>query len=781
MWISLKLKTGVKISEITGSPEAGNPHDMACLSFYKAVPGAKLHINNRQYGYRITFYDASYDEKYLYTYDYAPEESWTSHRRGFLQDAYLDWDYTFLESGYFRVSVRRKDGKNIAAADAARSGEILEYEMPEEKPERKPYFIEEAQRVSEKIERLRKPEALLFAVMTDTHYTVNGTWEDTVRNIAAVNQQVKFDAIIHLGDWTDGMVPADVTVDYVNRMKQELLKCGSPVYAALGNHDSNYFKGNSERLTIAAQKELYLPGQAGEAYYYIDFGEKGLRCIFLASFDPDEEPRYGFWPKELEWLERTLTETPESLCVLIFSHEAPLARLDYWADEIRGGSELIRILQAYQRRTKGKLLGYLYGHTHADYVDMSLDFPLISIGCAKCESFAGMKPAGAVCWERKRNTVSQELWDAVLADPETGTLQLIRFGAGRDRKTEVNRRMLQKARRTNIWAHRGASAYAPENTLPAFQLAADMKADGVELDVHLTRDKEIVVIHDEKLERVSNVAGRVQDYTLKELKQFQFNCKNPRFPQVQIPTLREVYELLKPYPMFVNVELKTERGLNAGIEEKTAALTQDMQMEERVIFSSFNHKSVLKMKRLLPEAKTGFLYETELADAARYARMHGVDALHPDKYLLNDPDFMWQCRENKIAVHPYTLNEMRELWDCYEKGTEAVITNEPFKAAALLAVWEKINGTAEQIYVWGTGIEARKLLECIPGERVAGYIQTKADKAAFRGMRIYTPEEIAGRSAAVEQIVVANVFTGEIKKTCREAGIEESRCIFLFP
>ena len=100
-------------------------------------------------------------------------------------------------------------------------------------------------------------------------------------------------------------------------------------------------------------------------------------------------------------------------------------------------------------------------------------------------------------------------------------------------------------RTTKVWAHRGASAYAPENTLEAFLLAAEQGADGVELDVQLTKDGEMVVVHDEEIDRVSDGSGFVKDYTLAELKTLNFNKTHPEYQDVKIPTLREVYEALK--------------------------------------------------------------------------------------------------------------------------------------------------------------------------------------------------------------------------------------------
>ena len=99
--------------------------------------------------------------------------------------------------------------------------------------------------------------------------------------------------------------------------------------------------------------------------------------------------------------------------------------------------------------------------------------------------------------------------------------------------------------KVKIFAHRGASAYAPENTLEAFRLAMEQGADGIELDVQMTKDGELVVIHDETIGRVSNGNGAVRDYTLEELKQFSVSNHFEQYPDVKIPTLREVLELVR--------------------------------------------------------------------------------------------------------------------------------------------------------------------------------------------------------------------------------------------
>lgn len=134
-------------------------------------------------------------------------------------------------------------------------------------------------------------------------------------------------------------------------------------------------------------------------------------------------------------------------------------------------------------------------------------------------------------------------------------------------------------KKMKIWAHRGASGYAPENTMEAFSEAVRRKADGIELDVQLTKDGEIVVIHDEKLERVSNGTGWVKDYTLKELRKLNFNKTFPEQGSARIPTLKEVYELMKKEDMLVNVELKTSIVFYEGLVDKVLDLAARMRME----------------------------------------------------------------------------------------------------------------------------------------------------------------------------------------------------------
>lgn len=232
-------------------------------------------------------------------------------------------------------------------------------------------------------------------------------------------------------------------------------------------------------------------------------------------------------------------------------------------------------------------------------------------------------------------------------------------------------------RNTKVWAHRGASGYAPENTIRAFQKAAEMKADGVELDIQLTKDGELAVIHDETVDRVSDGKGFVKDYTLRELKFLDVSRPVPGFKTARIPTLAEVLEELKPTEMTINIECKTGIFFYPGLEEKMVKLVKDLNMTERIWCSSFNHESVLRVKRLCPEIKTGFLISDVIIDVADYTKRHAVGALHPALYHMQDEELIRRCKKNGLAVHVWTVNDTRDMINLCGTGADAIITNYP--------------------------------------------------------------------------------------------------------
>ena len=234
-----------------------------------------------------------------------------------------------------------------------------------------------------------------------------------------------------------------------------------------------------------------------------------------------------------------------------------------------------------------------------------------------------------------------------------------------------------------VWAHRGASGYAPENTLPAFKLAAEMKADGVELDVQLTRDGVLAVCHDETIDRTSSGAGWLKDFTFDELRSLDFSNGNAAYEGVKIPAMEEVFDLLAPTGLTINIELKTGIVFYENIEEKILELAARKNWEDRVIYSSFNHYTVRRIKELNPAAKVGLLYADGPIDMPGYGHRLEADALHPAFYNLQYPNYMEDCRRYGLDVNVWTVNSAADLMKCREYGVNAVITNYPAKAREL--------------------------------------------------------------------------------------------------
>ncbi|MCL2030631.1 MAG: glycerophosphodiester phosphodiesterase [Oscillospiraceae bacterium] len=236
---------------------------------------------------------------------------------------------------------------------------------------------------------------------------------------------------------------------------------------------------------------------------------------------------------------------------------------------------------------------------------------------------------------------------------------------------------------TRIQAHRGASACRPENTPEAFALALEQGADGIELDVHLTKDGQVVVAHDARLERVSDGTGYIGDHTLKELKALNFGKLFPDGPVCRIPTLAEVFEQVRPSPLTVNIELKTTERLYPELPAKLAALTEEYAMGARVLYSSFNHYSLLHIKQINPEAKIGLLYELGMVDPWVYANYVGADAIHPHYFVIAAlPETVARCHENGVKVNVWTVDDPQAITLMMRCGVDGIITNRPDIAAA---------------------------------------------------------------------------------------------------
>lgn len=241
-----------------------------------------------------------------------------------------------------------------------------------------------------------------------------------------------------------------------------------------------------------------------------------------------------------------------------------------------------------------------------------------------------------------------------------------------------------KIRETKVWAHRGASGYRPENTMEAFELAIRQGADGIELDVHTSADGQLIVIHDETVDRVTDGTGLVGEKTLKELKDLKVSTSAEPEGIYRIPTLQEVLDLMRTTDMMVNIELKNSICFYPGMEEKVLKAVKEMKMEEQLIYSSFNHYSLLKMKQLDSQVQTGILFSDGWVNPAMYAKNLGINAVHPAVYHLKYPQFREEVKRAGLKMHVWTADKPEHIQLVKEAGAEAVITDYPDRAIALV-------------------------------------------------------------------------------------------------
>jgi len=230
-----------------------------------------------------------------------------------------------------------------------------------------------------------------------------------------------------------------------------------------------------------------------------------------------------------------------------------------------------------------------------------------------------------------------------------------------------------------IVGHRGAMGTAPENTAASFKKAIDEGADGIELDVHMTKDGHLVVIHDPTIDRTSNGKGFVKDFTLMELKQYDFGSSfDSKYAGEQILTLEEALEIVFNCSV-INIEIKNGPIFYEGIEEKVLKVIKDFNIAEKVVISSFNHYTINKISTLSTEIVCGILYMEGLFHPWEYARMVGAKAVHP-YYLSIVPEEIKRCHENDIMVNVFGVNDDPFFEMLIKAGVDAIITDFPERA-----------------------------------------------------------------------------------------------------
>lgn len=232
-----------------------------------------------------------------------------------------------------------------------------------------------------------------------------------------------------------------------------------------------------------------------------------------------------------------------------------------------------------------------------------------------------------------------------------------------------------------VIAHRGASGYYPENTLLAFKKALEIGVDGLEVDVHKSKDGELIVIHDEDIQRTFSGKGQILDKTLKDLKKYK--CRNFEFKnniECTIPTLREVIELIKDENILINIEAKTD-VIQYDLENDIIDLIEEYGLKDKILISSFNHKSIIKLKNIDDSINYGALYWSEEDyypedNIINYSKKIGVYSINVSNSLVNKEMVELAHREN-MKVLVYTVNTPIEMRKMIEYNVDGVFTDYP--------------------------------------------------------------------------------------------------------
>ncbi|MDR1599702.1 MAG: glycerophosphodiester phosphodiesterase [Oscillospiraceae bacterium] len=228
-----------------------------------------------------------------------------------------------------------------------------------------------------------------------------------------------------------------------------------------------------------------------------------------------------------------------------------------------------------------------------------------------------------------------------------------------------------------IWAHRGDSYNAPENTLPAFQLAINAGADGIELDAQRTADGVVVICHDDTIDRCSNGSGEVALMTLEELRQYDFSRGGKAAGGAVIPTLEETLALAAPSGLQVNVELKRARRDDPGLAEAALEVVRASGMMERVVFSSFEMVYLERMRRIAPDARLGILFDQRQRAPWDFAKAIGAEAMHAPLTRARLMEFAKRCHDAGLQVRLWTVDAPSAIERAIRCGVDGVITNRP--------------------------------------------------------------------------------------------------------
>jgi glycerophosphoryl diester phosphodiesterase len=236
-----------------------------------------------------------------------------------------------------------------------------------------------------------------------------------------------------------------------------------------------------------------------------------------------------------------------------------------------------------------------------------------------------------------------------------------------------------------IIGHRGIPSRMPENTMASFMAALGLGATGLETDVQMTKDGELVLIHDELVDRTTNGRGLVAAHAWSELRELDAGgWFHERYAGERIPRLSEFLAFAADKDILIDIEIKSGVVLYPGIEEKLIGMLHEYGVAHKTVISSFNHYALVTCKQIDSAIKTGILYFCGLYEPWVYAKSVGADALHPLFYSVR-PETIGGMRESGLDVYPFTVDAETDMKRLLALGVSGIITNRCDVLAGLAA------------------------------------------------------------------------------------------------
>ncbi len=234
--------------------------------------------------------------------------------------------------------------------------------------------------------------------------------------------------------------------------------------------------------------------------------------------------------------------------------------------------------------------------------------------------------------------------------------------------------------RTIVMAHRGVSSLAPENTLASVLKAMELGADYSEIDVQLTKDGEVVLLHDTRLKRTAGQAGALSEYTLDELRAFEVGSWfSPEFDGEPIPTLAEVIRSIKG-KMLLNIEIKVSRE-ESDIASKVVDIIHSEGIRKKCIVTSFGRTIIEQVKELDPRIKTGYIFSQKYPPDVFEGNWEALSC----NYKVVDASFVTKAKEFNKKIYVWTVDDEQEMKRLMELRVDGIITNRPQDLIALIS------------------------------------------------------------------------------------------------